>query len=101
MKLHGQESADRDEQLSPEVYRELGEQGWRLPLSEPEVAAAEDWVSKTPDRLPEGLRETPELDNTPEPGGLLSRYLQQPDRSRPRDDPKPRDDGRAGRDLDR
>lgn len=101
MTKHENAAGDPSERLSPELYRELGKNGWRLPQTEHEVRAAEEWVSKTPDRLPEGLHDLPGKDHSPEPGPLLDRYLNTDRVDRSADDAKAKDDDRLNRDLDR
>jgi hypothetical protein len=101
MSKHDQPAGDRNERLSQEIYRELGRIGWRMPKSEPEVRAAEEWVSKTPDRLPERLGTLPESNRAPERSSFLDRYLNTDRVDHSRDDQKDKDADRSDRDLDR
>lgn len=101
MTHQGQAPDEQGENLSPEIYRELGKNGWRVPETEPEVKAAEEWVGKAPDRLPARLESLPDKDSDQERGGLLDRYLRNDRGDRSGDDPKAKDDERSNRDFDR
>lgn len=94
-------AGDRNERFSPELYRELGKNGWRLPQTEREVRAAEDWISKNPERNAGRLPDMPDEKSSPKQDRILDRYLRtdQPDRSA--DESKSMNDERSNREHDR
>jgi hypothetical protein len=97
VKERDQTGGDPSERLDAKVYADLAKVGWRVPETEVEVRAAEEWAGKSPDELPQRLRVTPAMGSselrTPG-GGILSRYLRD-DGNAPNDersrDGKPRD----------
>jgi hypothetical protein len=78
VKERDQTPGDPNERLDAKVYADLAKVGWRIPESEAEVRAAEEWAGKSPGELPQRLRVTPATGSselrTPG-GGILSRYL--------------------------
>lgn len=94
-------SGEQPERLRLKVYRELGRAGWSVPQSDREVRAAEVWIARHPVRLPDRLREVPELGQSRESGGLLERYLRDDERPSSMGKPKSRDEGQTNRDLER
>lgn len=89
------------EQLAPRLHQELGKAGWRIPQTEQEVRAAEEWVSREPDRVPPGLQELPSEGSAREKGRILDRYLRDDGRSPSVDDSKSKELDRPDHDLDR
>lgn len=83
MNRQEQPDGDAGERLSREVREALGRSGWRVPQSDAEVRAAEEWVARSNERLPEQLQSIPDPERRPAPGRLLDRYLKSdgPDRS--------------------
>lgn len=89
------------EHLSSRLHQELGKAGWRIPQAEQEVRAAEEWVSKEPDRVPLGLQELPSEGSIQEKGRILDRYLRDDGRAPLVDDAKSKELDRPDHDLDR
>jgi len=101
MSKHDRAARDKEDRMSPELYRELAKDGWRLPQSEPEVKAAETWVAKSSDRLPERLDTTPGEVRPQEPGRLLDHYVRADRLDRSGGESKSMDDNRSNRDIER
>jgi hypothetical protein len=75
MTKHRDNPGDSEEQLRPKLYRDLGRLGWRVPQSEREVRAAEDWVGTHSTRLPDRLHDLSNDSRSTESGRILDRYL--------------------------
>src|SRR5690349_1223219 len=75
MNEHESKTGDPNERLDPKIHRDLAQLGWKIPQSEAEVRAAEEWASKLPGEIPARLRGMPNKDRSQKPGGLLGRYL--------------------------
>lgn len=94
-------SGERSERLDPRLYQELGKAGWRIPQGEHEVRAAEDWVSRSPDRVPARLDQLPGEDGQQKVRGVLDRYLHDAARAPSVDESKSKDADRSGTELER
>lgn len=92
---------DREDRFHPDIYRDLGKLGWRVPQADQEVRAAEERVAREPVRLPDRLRDLPGEDRSAESGGMLGRYLRDDERRTSIDESKSKDEDRSDRDLDR
>lgn len=92
--------AGKDDRFRPEAYRELGKLGWRVPESDKEVRAAEEWVARSSIRLPAKLHHLPN-ERQPRGDGLLGRYLREDVHHRSTEDSKSMDEGKPDRELDR
>lgn len=92
---------DQDDRFRPEAYRELGKLGWKVPQSDQEVRAAEEWTARNPVRLPDRLRDVPDKERSEESGGILGRYLHDTAPRSSIDESKTKDNDRSDRDLDR
>lgn len=94
-------SGERIERLEPKLYQELGKAGWRIPQAEHEVRAAEDWVSRSPDRVPARLDQLPGEDGHQKGRGVLDHYIQDEGRVSSVDESNSKDVDRSGPDLER
>ena len=101
MSKQAHKSGEQPERLRPRLHRALGRFGWKVPETDQEVRAAEAWTAKSPVRLPDRLREVPDMGRTQESGRLLDRYLRDDTGRDSVEEHKPKDEGRSGRDLDR
>lgn len=94
--------SDSDDRLDPETYHGLGHLGWRLPRTEEEVKAAEEWAAKAPIELPHRLQDVPSVERSPRAlDDDLSRALREEDERRHALEDQMRDHGRPSEDRDR
>lgn len=101
MTKNEQPADERSERFSVRVYGALGRNGWRLPRTEAEVRAAEEWASRNPVRLPGRLADVPSRGPSPESGRVLGRYLRDIERQRSPEGAKEKDEGRSDQSLER
>jgi hypothetical protein len=94
MAKHKHSPDEGEGRLRPVLYRELGKTGWRVPQSEQEVRAAEQWLDRNSVRLPDTVR-------LREAGQILDRYLREDERHGFADGPTARGDGEPDREVER
>lgn len=67
MTASSDEKNNGDDRIDAAVYRALGRLGWRLPRTEDEIRAAEEWVANTQIELPRSLLDVPVADHSHAP----------------------------------
>lgn len=103
MTEHDNATGDQHEHLNPRIYRDLAKLGWKIPETEVEVQAAEEWAEKPLGELPARLHETqdPNKESAQRSNGILGRYLREAEQHRSLDDSKAKDARNPKRDNER
>ena len=101
MTKQANKSGEQPERLPRELHRALGRLGWKVPETDQEVRAAEEWIARSAVRLPDRLGKSPDMNRSQESGRMLDRYLSDEEGRHSIEDSKSKEEDRSNRDLDR